>query len=116
MTTYLDHVNAHPVRHRRRRYYERQEREREPQFRRDHVGRGRHRRTLNLLREQLPRRLADHPDLIASARDAMDPQGFGMPRSLFPNLRSTQDIHRELETRAGGLTLADSSILFARLL
>tara|TARA_R110000850_G_scaffold234728_1_gene359650 strand:- start:245 stop:646 length:402 start_codon:yes stop_codon:yes gene_type:complete len=38
--------------------------------------------------------LADHPDLIAAARDAMDPKGFGMASVRF--ICGTQDIHREL--------------------
>ena len=41
--------------------------------------------------------LADHPDLIAAARDAMEPRGFGMASVRF--ICGTQDIHRELEQR-----------------
>ena len=47
--------------------------------------------------------LAVHPDLIAAARDAMDPKGFGMASVRF--ICGTQDIHRELEQKlARGIT------------
>ena len=55
--------------------------------------------------------LADHPDLIASARDAMDPKGFGMASVRF--ICGTQDIHRELEQKLAAFLGKDDSILFA---
>ncbi|APE45017.1 glycine C-acetyltransferase [Sulfitobacter alexandrii] len=55
--------------------------------------------------------LADHPELIAAARDAMDPKGFGMASVRF--ICGTQDIHRELEQRLAAYLGKDDSILFA---
>jgi glycine C-acetyltransferase len=55
--------------------------------------------------------LADHPDLIAAARDAMDPKGFGMASVRF--ICGTQDIHRELEARLARFLNKDDAILFA---
>ncbi len=55
--------------------------------------------------------LADHPDLIAAAKDAMDPKGFGMASVRF--ICGTQDLHRELEQRLAGFLGMDDAILFA---
>ena len=55
--------------------------------------------------------LADHPDLIAAARDAMEPKGFGMASVRF--ICGTQDIHRELEQNLAKFLGKDDSILFA---
>ncbi|MEJ5217763.1 glycine C-acetyltransferase [Cognatishimia sp. D5M38] len=55
--------------------------------------------------------LADHPDLIKAARDAMDPKGFGMASVRF--ICGTQDIHRALEQRLAGFLNKDDAILFA---
>ncbi|WP_372573454.1 glycine C-acetyltransferase [Ruegeria jejuensis] len=55
--------------------------------------------------------LADHPDLIAVARDAMEPKGFGMASVRF--ICGTQDIHRELEHRLAAFLKKDDAILFA---
>ena len=55
--------------------------------------------------------LADHPDLIAAAREAMDPKGFGMASVRF--ICGTQDIHRTLESRLAGFLGMDDAILFA---
>lgn len=55
--------------------------------------------------------LADHPDLIAAARDAMEPKGFGMASVRF--ICGTQDIHRELEQKLAAFLGKDDSILFA---
>ena len=55
--------------------------------------------------------LADHPDLIEAARDAMDPKGFGMASVRF--ICGTQDIHRELEQKLANFLGKDESILFA---
>lgn len=54
--------------------------------------------------------LADHPDLIAAARDAMEPKGFGMASVRF--ICGTQDIHRELEQKLAAFLGKDDSILF----
>jgi glycine C-acetyltransferase len=55
--------------------------------------------------------LADHPDLIAAAKAAMDPKGFGMASVRF--ICGTQDIHRELEQKLAAFLGKDDSILFA---
>jgi len=55
--------------------------------------------------------LADHPALIAAAKGAMDPRGFGMASVRF--ICGTQDIHRELEQKLAAFLGKDDSILFA---
>lgn len=55
--------------------------------------------------------LANHPDLIAAAKGAMEPKGFGMASVRF--ICGTQDIHRELEQRLAGFLNKDDAILFA---
>ncbi|MEL6883360.1 MAG: glycine C-acetyltransferase [Pseudomonadota bacterium] len=55
--------------------------------------------------------LADHPDLIAAARDAMDSHGFGMASVRF--ICGTQDLHRDLEQRIARFLNKDDAILFA---
>ena len=55
--------------------------------------------------------LADHPDLIAAAKAAMEPKGFGMASVRF--ICGTQDIHRTLEQRLAGFLGMDDAILFA---
>src|SRR5690606_14540974 len=39
--------------------------------------------------------LADHPEIIAAAREALDTHGFGMASVRF--ICGTQDLHKELE-------------------
>jgi len=55
--------------------------------------------------------LADHPALVAAARDAMTPRGFGMASVRF--ICGTQDLHRALENRLADYLGMDDSILFA---
>ncbi|MEM8691042.1 MAG: glycine C-acetyltransferase [Pseudomonadota bacterium] len=55
--------------------------------------------------------LADHPDLIRAARNAMDPKGFGMASVRF--ICGTQDLHRDLEARLARYLGKDDAILFA---
>jgi len=55
--------------------------------------------------------LADHPDLIATAKQAMDDKGFGMASVRF--ICGTQDIHRDLEQKLASFLGHDDSILFA---
>lgn len=55
--------------------------------------------------------LADHPKLIAAAKEAMDKKGFGMASVRF--ICGTQDQHRELETQLAKFLGKDDSILFA---
>ncbi len=55
--------------------------------------------------------LANHPELIASAKAAMDDHGYGMASVRF--ICGTQDLHRELEARIARFLGKDDSILFA---
>jgi glycine C-acetyltransferase len=55
--------------------------------------------------------LADHPALIAAAKDAMDGHGYGMASVRF--ICGTQDLHRELEARIARFLGKEDSILFA---
>ena len=55
--------------------------------------------------------LADHPDLIAAAQQAMDEKGYGMASVRF--ICGTQDIHRELEQKIATFLGKDDAILFA---
>ncbi len=55
--------------------------------------------------------LADHPDLIAAAKAAMDDHGYGMASVRF--ICGTQDLHRALETALARFLRKDDSILFA---
>ncbi|MCA0271293.1 MAG: glycine C-acetyltransferase [Proteobacteria bacterium] len=55
--------------------------------------------------------LADHPALIAAAKEAMDGHGYGMASVRF--ICGTQDLHRELEARIARFLGKDDSILFA---
>ncbi len=55
--------------------------------------------------------LANHPDLIKAAQDAMDDRGFGMASVRF--ICGTQDIHRELEAELATFLNKDDAILFA---
>ena len=55
--------------------------------------------------------LANHPDLIDAAKEAMDSHGYGMASVRF--ICGTQDLHRELETKLAGFLGMEDSILFA---
>ena len=55
--------------------------------------------------------LADHPDLIRAANQAMADHGFGMASVRF--ICGTQDLHRTLEERLAAYLSHDDSILFA---
>jgi len=55
--------------------------------------------------------LANHPDLIAAARGALEHDGFGMASVRF--ICGTQDLHRQLEVRLANYLGHDDSILFA---
>ena len=55
--------------------------------------------------------LADHPRLIAAARDAMDNLGYGMASVRF--ICGTQELHRTLEQRLAAFLGTEESILFA---
>lgn len=55
--------------------------------------------------------LANHPALIAAAKDALDTHGFGMASVRF--ICGTTDLHRQLETRVADYLGLEDSILFA---
>jgi glycine C-acetyltransferase len=55
--------------------------------------------------------LADHPDLIAAAAEALERWGFGMASVRF--ICGTQSIHRELEQRLAEFLCTEDTILFS---
>lgn len=55
--------------------------------------------------------LADHPDLIAAAKQALDSHGFGMASVRF--ICGTQDLHKELETTIAEFFGKQDAILYA---
>jgi glycine C-acetyltransferase len=54
--------------------------------------------------------LANHPDVIAAAKESLDNNGFGMASVRF--ICGTQSQHDLLETRISGLLGTDATILF----
>jgi glycine C-acetyltransferase len=55
--------------------------------------------------------LADHPDLIAAAKDALDSHGFGMASVRF--ICGTQDLHKQLERTIADFFGTQDTILYA---
>ncbi|ASR43879.1 glycine C-acetyltransferase [Xanthomonas citri pv. mangiferaeindicae] len=55
--------------------------------------------------------LADHPDIIAAAKDALDTHGFGMASVRF--ICGTQDLHKQLETTIADFFGKQDTILYA---
>jgi glycine C-acetyltransferase len=55
--------------------------------------------------------LADHPDLIAAAKDALDTHGFGMASVRF--ICGTQDLHKQLERTIADFFGTQDTILYA---
>ena len=55
--------------------------------------------------------LADHPDVIAAAKQALDSHGFGMASVRF--ICGTQDLHKALEARIARFFGTEDSILYA---
>ncbi|WP_411375967.1 glycine C-acetyltransferase [Arthrobacter sp. MPF02] len=55
--------------------------------------------------------LADHPDIISTAKAAMDDRGFGMASVRF--ICGTQDLHLELESRVSRFLGTEDTILFS---
>ena len=55
--------------------------------------------------------LADHPDLIATAKAALDDHGYGMASVRF--ICGTQDIHKQLEKRISNFLGMDDTILYS---
>ncbi len=55
--------------------------------------------------------LADHPDVIAAAKKALDTHGFGMASVRF--ICGTQDLHKALERKIADFFGTDDAILYA---
>ena len=55
--------------------------------------------------------LADHPDVLAAARDALEEWGFGMASVRF--ICGTQTLHKELEARLSQFLGTEDTILFS---
>jgi len=55
--------------------------------------------------------LADHPDIIAAAKDALDSHGFGMASVRF--ICGTQDLHKQLERTIADFFGKQDTILYA---
>ncbi|MEJ2080410.1 MAG: glycine C-acetyltransferase [Acidobacteriota bacterium] len=55
--------------------------------------------------------LADHPELIAAAQEALDRRGYGMASVRF--ICGTQDIHKELEEKIARFFRTEGAILYA---
>lgn len=55
--------------------------------------------------------LADHPDLIQAAKDALDSHGFGMASVRF--ICGTQDLHKDLEKTIADFFGTQDTILYA---
>ncbi len=55
--------------------------------------------------------LADHPDIIAAAKDALDTHGFGMASVRF--ICGTQDLHKRLERTIADFFDTEDTILYA---
>ena len=54
--------------------------------------------------------LADHPQIIQAARQALDEHGFGMASVRF--ICGTQDLHKDLENTISGFFGTDDTILY----
>ncbi|GAA4792730.1 glycine C-acetyltransferase [Lysobacter hankyongensis] len=55
--------------------------------------------------------LADHPDIIAAAKTALDTHGFGMASVRF--ICGTQDLHKQLEAKIAAFFGTEDTILYA---
>lgn len=55
--------------------------------------------------------LADHPEVIEAAKQALDSHGFGMASVRF--ICGTQDLHKELEAKISDFFGTDDTILYA---
>lgn len=55
--------------------------------------------------------LADHPDIIAAAKSALDTHGFGMASVRF--ICGTQDLHKQLERHIADFFGTEDTILYA---
>ena len=54
--------------------------------------------------------LANHPDIISAAKQALDDHGFGMASVRF--ICGTQDLHKELESKISTFFGTDDTILY----
>ena len=54
--------------------------------------------------------LANHPDIVAAAREGLDRYGYGMASVRF--ICGTQELHRRLERRVANFLGADDAILY----
>jgi glycine C-acetyltransferase len=55
--------------------------------------------------------LADHPDVVAAAHEALDRYGYGMASVRF--ICGTQTVHKELEARLSSFLGTDDTILYS---
>jgi glycine C-acetyltransferase len=55
--------------------------------------------------------LADHPRVVAAAKDALDRWGYGMASVRF--ICGTQEVHKELERRLSAFLQTEDSILYS---
>jgi glycine C-acetyltransferase len=55
--------------------------------------------------------LADHPDVVAAAKEALDTHGFGMASVRF--ICGTQDLHKQLEKSIADFFGTEDTILYA---
>ena len=55
--------------------------------------------------------LADHPEVIQAAKEALDSHGFGMASVRF--ICGTQDLHKQLEAKISAFFGTDDTILYA---
>src|SRR4051794_10807011 len=55
--------------------------------------------------------LADHPEVIAAAREALERHGYGMASVRF--ICGTQDVHKELEAKLSRFLGTEDTILYS---
>ncbi|SEG68922.1 2-amino-3-ketobutyrate coenzyme A ligase [Actinacidiphila yanglinensis] len=55
--------------------------------------------------------LADHPEVVAAAKDALDRWGYGMASVRF--ICGTQEVHKELEARLSSFLGTEDTILYS---
>jgi glycine C-acetyltransferase len=55
--------------------------------------------------------LADHPEIVAAAKDGLDRWGYGMASVRF--ICGTQSVHRQLETKLSEFLRTDDTILYS---
>lgn len=55
--------------------------------------------------------LADHPEVVAAAKEALDRWGYGMASVRF--ICGTQDVHKELEARLSAFLGQEDTILYS---